>query len=261
MAPLRMLVLLAAAKGSLAGIGFCILDTQPEVLQGTGYAVTSALTEGQCTAAGHDWCPLDDEEKTFVNLGTQATEQIDYYWWSACCTGMQVHVHPRPFVIAHALYLYTSTRHATGKAPHRRSSGGSADVRARHSSDGVLPRAVAHKAASRPARRRKRLQLTGGIMRSRGVSLCILPRLPDARLPCPMTSISSIIAVLPSSPSNTRHHRRRLPRSPKQRWTRASTAGTQRENCPARVLPTTRDARSRARPVKHCVCRVFLLPS
>ena len=91
---MQMLLLLAAAKGSLAGIGFCILDTrqQPEALQGTGYAVGNALTESECNTAGEDWCPLDDEVKTFgaVNSVTQATEQIDYYWWSACCTGMQV---------------------------------------------------------------------------------------------------------------------------------------------------------------------------
>ena len=93
---MQMLLLLAAAKGSLAGIGFCILDTrqQPEALQGTGYAVSNALTESECNTAGEDWCPLDDEVKQFeaVNPNTQATEQIEYYWWSACCTGMQVSI-------------------------------------------------------------------------------------------------------------------------------------------------------------------------
>jgi hypothetical protein len=96
---MRMLLLLVAAKGSLAGVGFCILDTQPEALQGTGYAASNALTESQCAAAGEDWCPLYDEVKTFeaVDPATQAAEQIEYYWWSACCTGMQVRIgrHPR----------------------------------------------------------------------------------------------------------------------------------------------------------------------
>ena len=89
-----MLLLLVAAKGSLAGVGFCILDTQPEALQGTGYAASNALTESQCAAAGEDWCPLYDEVKTFeaVDPATQAAEQIEYYWWSVCCTGMQVRI-------------------------------------------------------------------------------------------------------------------------------------------------------------------------
>ena len=89
---MQMLLLLAAAKGSLAGIGFCILDTrqQPEALQGTGYAASNALTEGECGAAGEDWCPLDDAVRTFAAVNAS----VEYYWWSACCTGMQVRTAP-----------------------------------------------------------------------------------------------------------------------------------------------------------------------
>jgi hypothetical protein len=155
---MQMLLLLAAAKGSLAGIGFCILDTrqQPEALQGTGYAVSNALTESECNTAGEDWCPLDDEVKQFeaVNPNTQATEQIEYYWWSACCTGMQVRIetitcipiltaaitrymiHPHAPGVTHARqatvlpitlppYMYCLT---SGQAPHCRSGIGPADV-------------------------------------------------------------------------------------------------------------------------------------
>ena len=91
---MRALLLLAAGEGGLAGVGFCILSPgqQPEALQGTGYAASNALTEGECAAAGEDWCPLYDEVKTFeaVDPATQAAVQIEYYWWSACCSGMQV---------------------------------------------------------------------------------------------------------------------------------------------------------------------------
>ena len=86
-----LLLALAPAK-TAAGIGFCILGTQPAALQGTGYAETSTLTEAECIASPLDeWCPLKDETKTFeyTDPDTGAVTTHDYYWWSACCTGMQ----------------------------------------------------------------------------------------------------------------------------------------------------------------------------
>eukprot|EP01051_Picozoa_sp_SAG22_P000273 SAG22_NODE_6_length_41368_cov_49.702222_16_plen_579_part_00 len=93
----QLLRLLLLALGMLArrcagGTGFC-LDLVPPALAGPGYtAAPSALvTQSLCEAAGHEWCPLSDETKSFeyTDEGSGATAPVGYYWWSACCTGRQ----------------------------------------------------------------------------------------------------------------------------------------------------------------------------
>jgi hypothetical protein len=88
---LLLVQLLACSEGSAAGVGLC-LDQRPAGLAETGYTAASALTtRAQCVSAGHEWCPLSNETKTFgyTDTASGATAQIEYYWWSACCTGKQ----------------------------------------------------------------------------------------------------------------------------------------------------------------------------
>jgi hypothetical protein len=71
---------------SLAAAGFC-LDQVPAGLTGTGFTAKSALaTKADCEAAGHEWCPLLNQIKEWVD-GDGNT--IEYYWYSGCCTGKQ----------------------------------------------------------------------------------------------------------------------------------------------------------------------------
>jgi hypothetical protein len=69
-------------------VGFC-LDQVPPGLAGTGYTATSALTKAQCPS--DSWCPLLNETKVFsyTDDTSGSTTQVEYYWWSACCTGRQ----------------------------------------------------------------------------------------------------------------------------------------------------------------------------
>ena len=80
-------------RGCQAGVGFCIEATQPAALKGTGYAKISTIaTQAACSAGGHEWCPLDDTKKAFDHADPATgvvTVGVEYYWYSACCTGTQ----------------------------------------------------------------------------------------------------------------------------------------------------------------------------